>query len=981
MDNQGEPGAAIAIVGIACQFPGARDPAELHHLTLAGSRMFRPVPASHTTSGGTALAPTKPGRAALLEGWTVRFGEAPDPGAVYKLATETAAEALSDAGQDRRGAHCLEEGRRAGLIIASAVPDVCEVASDGFRIDQTRGFPPAAYLDSLQAISAACDTLRTGELDVVIAGGAELGVDPDWLARIAAAGELATGEMRVYDAEPTGLLPGDGCGVVVLMRSAQARAAGLPVYAEIAGWASALRADLAYAQASVAPGDVSLIEGHGAGTTNGDLAELTELTRLRQGSVAAAALGAISANIGQARSAAGVASLLKVTVAMVTGVIPPGTGCVRPHELIESGAARLRLPRAAEPWPGGVRLAAVSSLGPGGQAAGGIHLVLRRETEHGLGRGRRGRPALPLAPPRPAPPRPTSPGKHSASALSVFVPALPEPETTAVHVSDRAMPTTIFALCGAEPTALAAALDVVASSAEESPDADLRDLTGQMADAARRAAERGAPLRVTVTATGPRQLSSQARRAARLLRHRRPGTATMLTEPGISISAGATGTIALVFPGLATTVAEHATLLTASLNGLRLLDRLGVAADSAAGYGFGELAGLFWAGCLPASEAARLAALRGQVLRACMAQQTALARLGCDVAQASALCAASGTQIAVHETPGSYVLAGPSAAIRDLMRRAWTLGIPASLLAGGRAQHCSGTGRCAAPLRAVLADTVFGTPIRRLVSSITGLPLTPADDIAELLAAQPARPVLFAQALAQAVRRPGRPPADLIVVTGPTADPAAPAAPAISTAPLVTPAGQPPSTLAAIATAASGQPAIALPPIADLLSASLPGPSLLSADLPGPSLPGASLPGASMPGASMPGASMPGAGLLLSRDLPGTGLPGTGLTGMVAALFTAGAITDLTPFLFAPHPDLDPVAWAVPPMRDASPAETSGAAEPGSTVCSSTRKALVRERPRQLPVGPQRHACRPIRMQPDAQHLVKLDLVPVEAEP
>ena len=107
-----------------------------------------------------------------------------------------------------------------------------------------------------------------------MAGGAELGLDPAWLTAQARAGTLGRDEMRVYAADPAGLLPGEGCGMVVLARSADARAAGLPVYAEIAGWStvpvspSALdgRALLrAYVQAGIDPADIQLIEGEGTG--------------------------------------------------------------------------------------------------------------------------------------------------------------------------------------------------------------------------------------------------------------------------------------------------------------------------------------------------------------------------------------------------------------------------------------------------------------------------------------------------------------------------------------------------------------------------------------------------------------------------------------------------------------------------------------------------------------------------------------------
>ena len=101
--------------------------------------------------------------------------------------------------------------------------------------------------------------------------------------------------MRIYDENPTGYLPGEGCGVVVLMRTAQARAAGLPVYAEIVGWGTSaggmpgvvasdassqlLALRRAYERAGVDPCEVQLIEGHGSGLPAEDDAELIALTR------------------------------------------------------------------------------------------------------------------------------------------------------------------------------------------------------------------------------------------------------------------------------------------------------------------------------------------------------------------------------------------------------------------------------------------------------------------------------------------------------------------------------------------------------------------------------------------------------------------------------------------------------------------------------------------------------------------------------
>ena len=161
----------------------------------------------------------------------------------------------------------------------------------------------AAHSSSLLAVAAACSALAAGDLDAAVAGGVDISLDPHELAGLHETGALATGDMRVFDARPTGFLPGEGCGLAVLMRAADARAAGIAAYAEIAGWgvssagnpaltrpgsASLLLAlRRAYHRAGVDPADVQLIEADGTGTASGDLAELTSLAEIREASAPA----------------------------------------------------------------------------------------------------------------------------------------------------------------------------------------------------------------------------------------------------------------------------------------------------------------------------------------------------------------------------------------------------------------------------------------------------------------------------------------------------------------------------------------------------------------------------------------------------------------------------------------------------------------------------------------------------------------------
>jgi hypothetical protein len=175
MDGRGHRGGSVAIIGMACRFPGARDTAEFHDLAVAGRDMFQPV----------AALPGRPLRAAVLDDWSapqiadnpVTGGLWPDAGPVRKLTAEMTALALTDAGLREVAGTC-----RTGLIIASSVPELGEQVREEF------GFPPrglvsrSAHVSSPHAVVAAAGALQTGQLDLAVAGGAELGLDPVWLA-------------------------------------------------------------------------------------------------------------------------------------------------------------------------------------------------------------------------------------------------------------------------------------------------------------------------------------------------------------------------------------------------------------------------------------------------------------------------------------------------------------------------------------------------------------------------------------------------------------------------------------------------------------------------------------------------------------------------------------------------------------------------------------------------------------------------------
>ena len=464
----------------------------------------------------------------------------------------------------------------------------------------------SACSSSLQAVASACAALAAGEIDAAIAGGVDLGLDPLELIGLARAHLLATTDVRIYDENPTGYLPGEGCGVLVLMRSADARAAGLPVYAEIMGWGTSagaapgepgsnassqlLAMQRAYERSGVEPGDIQYIEGNGAGTKADDEAELAALSELRADADRQAALGSVKANIGHANAAAGAAGLIKTVLAVSAGVVPPASGVLRPHALISNGDARIRLPLAAEEWEAGTRLAAVSTTGIGGS---NVHVVLRHEPTSRT-RAERWLRSMPLL---------ARPADKTASP--------PQP----MPAGQQALP---FLLHAPDSSALAAVLSRLAEIAGWLSDSEMQDLACMLG----RDASKQGPARVGLVATRQEQLAVLAREAVTMLPLLTDGL--MMTRPGIFASNDADGRVTLLLSGPGPSesgqadAASAATEVTAAvsqcLDTIRWLDSMDVQPTGAVGHRLGALAGLAWAGVLGEPEVVDIAKLRGQFL-------------------------------------------------------------------------------------------------------------------------------------------------------------------------------------------------------------------------------------------------------------------------------------------------------------------------------------------------------------------------------
>lgn len=245
---------------------------------------------------------------------------------------------------------------------------------------------------SLVSIHLACQSLRTGECSIALAGGVNALLSPDPFVCFSNWGMMAAdGRCKTFDARADGFVRSEGCAVVVLKRLADALADGDHILALIRG--SAVNQDgrsggltvpngaaqeavirQALANAGVSPAAIRYTEAHGTGTSLGDPIEAQALAAvLGEGRTGADPLvvGSVKTNLGHLESAAGVTGLLKVVLALRNEKIPAHLHFSSLNPAVDWGGVPVVIPTTARPWPKGEgkRLAGVSSFGFSGTNA------------------------------------------------------------------------------------------------------------------------------------------------------------------------------------------------------------------------------------------------------------------------------------------------------------------------------------------------------------------------------------------------------------------------------------------------------------------------------------------------------------------------------------------------------------------------------------------------------------------------------------
>jgi acyl transferase domain-containing protein len=263
----------------------------------------------------------------------------------------------------------------------------------------------AACASSLVSTDLAVEALLNGKCDLALAGGANVATAAPTFMLFCQLDALSrTGEIRPFDRDADGTLLGEGFGMLVLKRLADAERDEDRIYALIKGIGVAsdgrarallaprvegeeLAIRRAYEASGVSPDTVGLVEAHGTATPVGDLAEVEALRRVfgeRKGPRARCALGTVKSMIGHLIPAAGMAGLIKTALALHHKVLPPTLHCENPNPKLGLEQSPFYINKETRPWIHGAltpRRAGVNAFGFGGINA---HAVLEEYDPHAI---------------------------------------------------------------------------------------------------------------------------------------------------------------------------------------------------------------------------------------------------------------------------------------------------------------------------------------------------------------------------------------------------------------------------------------------------------------------------------------------------------------------------------------------------------------------------------------------------------------------
>lgn len=751
MADTSVPAQAVAIIGMAGRFPGAPDTDTFWAAIRDGRECIVDLDAAALQAAGVdAATAARPGyvrRAAVMAavedfdeayfGITPGDAQLKDP--QHKALLECSETALQDAGYVAATypgliaiyASVGTSGYLYQHLLAS--PDIVHrVGVHPLYLHNEKDFAPTfvSYTlglrgpslnvncgcsSSLAAVHLACRSLLQYETDMALAGAASILATQTSGYAYNEGGILSPdGHCRPFDAAAAGTLPGSGVGMVVLKRLEDAIADGDHIHAVIRG--SAMNNDgrgkigftapspegqarvirEALLVSAVDPAEVDYIEAHGTGTRLGDPIELDALhATYGAGGTQPCHLGSLKANIGHLNAASGVAGLIKASLSLAHGLIPPQVGFVTPNPALQLSGSRFRIAANPAPWPTRARprRAGISSFGIGGT---NVHAVLEQ------------------APPR-APGR--EGGIHVLPVSALDEVALAQSSAAlAAHLQANAG----LALCDVAHTLqqgrrmLPLRRAVVARTLEDAVEALRRP------DAGTRVAQPGARVAMLFPGQGSQYPGMAAALHAadpafrdafdageQLLRRLLPhDLRALLLQPGDGAAAECLRQTEVAQPAIF--LVSHALAKAWQARGLE--------ADAMLGHSLGEYVAATLAGVFDLADALTLVVARGRVMQE--TPQGAMLSVALP-ADALAPLLPQGVTIAAYNAPGHCVVAGTAADI-DALDTQLASTIARRRLVTSHAFHSPLVESAVPAFRAVLDSVRMRPAVRPFVSNVTG---------------------------------------------------------------------------------------------------------------------------------------------------------------------------------------------------------------------------------------------------------------------
>ncbi len=697
-----------------------------------------------------------------------------------------------------------EDSLAGGLsnTIAGRICNYFNLDGGGYTVD-------GACSSSLLAIATAAAGLCAKDLDLALAGGVDISLDPFEMVGFSKTGALTDGEMNVYDRRASGFIPGEGCGFVVLKRHADALKDGNPIYAVIRGWGissdgsnaaitapsvpgQSLALKRAYERAPYGIDQLDFIEGHGTGTVVGDRVELEAIASLMGEDTDIAGekgrflgITSLKSIVGHTKAASGVGGFIKAVIAVNRRICPPMAGCRYPNRAFDESARHVFPIRIGKCLPSTETLrVGVSAMGFGGinshitvESAGPPSTRFQTEMDERTLMASAQESELFIV---------SADSAHDlverCRQLVQEVDGLNYAETTdlAASLADEVKsehPWRVAFLAGS-PDELVDTLRNLESFIEANPLAfgkTLHHAAGRIW-----LGHTGGSPRIGFLFPGQ---GSQRLNMARLLVERFEWARALVAQADrLAGECGATFPSEVMFPPdeqilgedrtkqwfdeLSLTANAQPAICLASVLWHRYLSELGIVPVAVGGHSLGEATAFFASGAFDETTLLRFAFRRGQAMSTRPDKSGTMIGLGCSQTKAKRLLenVTDGyVALANINAPNQMVAAGESDAIEQLRRLAEDADIPVRRLPVSNAFHCRLTAPAAEKLTGRTAlPAILKTPTIRLFSGMDGKEIVAGHDLADHFVRQVTARVNF-MALAESIAGC----TDLLIEVGP----------------------------------------------------------------------------------------------------------------------------------------------------------------------------------------------------------------------